>query len=87
MCTYIVETIPTKGSAKSTKGWIDVDRATVSFDHPVHAMTPHTLNIDVTNSKMDASYRVALELDANSARNLANTILAVLEEAPLALQQ
>ena len=39
---------PVEGSAKGPNGgWFRVTDATVYFDHPVHAMAEHTLNIDL----------------------------------------
>jgi hypothetical protein len=38
---------PLEGSAKGPEGsWFHVTDGTVYFDHPVHAMAEHTLNID-----------------------------------------
>jgi hypothetical protein len=79
MCTNIVESVDLIGSAKGASGWMVVDRARVSFDHPAHADLDYSLNIDFVNAATGGVERVALELDATSARDLANTILATLE--------
>ena len=58
------------GSAKGTPSWIPVQEATVYFDHPVHAQHDHTLNIDFRAPDRGPSARVAVELSAQSAREL-----------------
>lgn len=86
MCTYIVEKVKISGSAKGRSGWFSSDEAVVSFDHPVHAMDDHTLNIDFLKSDGSPTDRVALEIRPADALLLAKTILAVLEEAPESLK-
>jgi hypothetical protein len=85
MCTYVTETMPVEGSAKGPQGWFRVTDATVYFDHPVHAMAGHTLNIDLRRPAEGPSARVGLELTADSARTLAHSILRVLDEVPAGL--
>lgn len=82
MCTYITETMPVIGSAKGPDGWFRVTDASVYFDHPVHAMADHTLNIDLRRPVDGPAARVGIELTAESARALATSILRVLDEAP-----
>jgi hypothetical protein len=62
-----------------------VTDATVYFDHPVHAQAGHTLNVDLLNPARGASARVAMELDAVSARALAEAILETLDHVPAGL--
>ena len=62
MCTYITETIGIAGSGKGADGWFRLTDATVYFDHPVHAMAEHTLNIDLTDPAGGPSARLAVEL-------------------------
>jgi hypothetical protein len=62
-----------------------VTGASVYFDHPVHAMAEHTLNIDVADPARGPQARVALELTAESARELVKAINAALAAAPAAL--
>jgi hypothetical protein len=81
MCTMIVEKISIDGSAKGTGGWFHVQQASVSYDHPFHAPVEHALNIDFVNEAMGPSARVAVELNADAARELVRTILAVLDQA------
>jgi hypothetical protein len=81
VCTYVTETLPVTGSAKGATGWIRVTDATVYFDHPVHALADHTLNIDLRRPADGVAARLGIELTADSARSLAETILAVLASA------
>jgi hypothetical protein len=85
MCTYQTEQISVTGSGKGAAGWFTVTNATVYFDHPVHAMADHTLNIDFINPGRGPSARVAVELTAESARELARAIEASLAAVPEAL--
>jgi Family of unknown function (DUF6295) len=82
MCTYLTENIKITGSGKGTAGWFALSDAAVYFDHPVHAAAEHTLNIDFRNPGKGASARVAVELTAESARELARAIEAALAAAP-----
>ena len=86
MCTYQTTTLNVEGSGKGAEGWFPVSDATVYFDHPVHAIADHTLNIDLINPSRGASARVALELDPSSARALAEAILRTLDTIPTGLR-
>lgn len=79
MCTYVTETLQIRGSAKGPQGWFRATDASVYFDHPTHALADHTLNVDVRRPADGTAQRVALELTVDSARQLAETILRVLE--------
>lgn len=79
MCTYVTETLAITGSAKGPQGWFRATDASVYFDHPTHALADHTLNVDLRRPADGSSQRVALELTAGSARQLAETILRVLD--------
>ena len=86
MCTCATVTTDIEGSAKGPGGkWFAVTGASVYFDHPVHAMAEHTLNIDIADPARGPEARVALELTAESARELVNAINAALAAAPAAL--
>jgi hypothetical protein len=86
MCTYATVTADLDGSAKGPNGrWFHVTDGTVYFDHPVHAMADHTLNIDFADPSKGPSARVAVELTAASARELVDAITAALAAAPAAL--
>ncbi|WP_375474546.1 DUF6295 family protein [uncultured Jatrophihabitans sp.] len=83
MCTYATVTAPMTGSAKGPNGaWFRVTDATVYFDHPVHAPAEHSLNIDLAAPARGPSARVAVELTAESARELVAAIQAALASAP-----
>lgn len=84
MCSYITEQIALTGSAKGAAGWMAVDTATIYFDHPYFSALDHTLNIDFVNAAAGAPVRVAVELSAESARELAEKILAALAQGELA---
>ena len=86
MCTYATIKASIDGSAKGPdSAWFHVTDGTVYFDHPVHAMAEHTLNIDFANPTKGASARVAVELTAASARELVAAIEAALTSAPAEL--
>jgi hypothetical protein len=82
VCTYITETLSVAGSARGHDGWMRITDATVYFDHPTHAFADHTLNIDLRRPADGPGARVAIELTADSARALAESILSVLDQAP-----
>lgn len=83
MCTYTTLQTEIDGSAKGPGGaWFHATNATVYFDHPVHAMAEHTLNIDFADPAAGPSQRVAVELTADSARKLVAAIQAALASAP-----
>ena len=75
MCTYVTTTTDASGSAYRGDDWFRVNRAVVYFDHPQDAPLDHALCIDVWGD----GERVAVELDAASARRLAESILAILD--------
>ncbi len=81
MCSYITEKAEIFGSAKGPQGWFHVDTANVYFDHPYHAPLDHSLNIDFVNEANGAQTRVAVEISAESARELVAKIVAALESA------
>jgi hypothetical protein len=83
MCSYATVQIPAEGSAKGpNSSWFAVTDATVYFDHPVHAMAEHTLNIDLAAPARGPAARVALELTADTARELMRAIQAALDSVP-----
>ncbi len=86
MCTYATVNTDLEGSAKGPESkWFHVNHGTVYFDHPVHAMAEHTLNIDFADPAGGPSARVAVELTAASARSLVAAIQAALASAPAEL--
>jgi hypothetical protein len=83
MCTYSTVKAGIDGSAKGPGGsWFHVTDVTVYFDHPVHALAEHTLNIDFAAPAKGPSARVALELTADSARALITAIQDALAAVP-----
>jgi hypothetical protein len=87
MCTYATVRTELDGSAKGPdSSWFHVTDGTVYFDHPVHAMAEHTLNIDFTDPARGAGARVAVELTAASALELVAAIQAALDSAPAELK-
>jgi hypothetical protein len=86
VCTYLTDTLQIAGSGKGPGGqWLRVTDASVYFDHPVHAGFEHTLNVDLRDPARGPSARIALELSASSARQLADAILHMLDTAPAGL--
>ncbi|MGH9172378.1 MAG: DUF6295 family protein [Acidimicrobiales bacterium] len=85
MCTYSTERARIEGSGKGAEGWFDVTEVLAYFDHPYHSHSEHTLNLDFVNSSHGPAARVAVELTAESARELVRCIEAALQAAgPLA---
>ena len=66
------------GALRSPKGWMSVDTANVYYDHPAHAPLDHALGIDFVNEAAGGRERVAVELSAESARELIKQIEAAL---------
>jgi len=85
VCTYLNERLPVAGAGKGATGWFTLTDASVSFDHPVHASPDHSLNIDFLNPQEGPGARVAVELEPESARALAEAILNTLRAAPAGL--
>ena len=81
MCTMIVNQALIQGSGKGRDGWFTVGQVNVSYDHPYHVPLEHALNIDFVNEAEGPGARVAVELTLESARNLVETIHAVLARA------
>jgi hypothetical protein len=75
MCSCRITRIPLTGSAKGQGGWIDLSTAAVCFEHTQHACLEEALCIDLFDATLGT--RIAVELDAASARRLAEAILAV----------
>jgi uncharacterized protein DUF6295 len=85
VCTYQTEYLEIHASAKTANGWTSMTNAIVYFDHPVHFGAGHALMIDFLNPTVGPSARAALEMDPESARALAQTILRSLDTIPDAL--
>lgn len=78
MCTMIAQQVKVNGSGKAGSDWSRLDQVSVSYDHPFNMPLEYSLNLDFTNQ---AGTRVAVELDAESARKLVETIQAVMRQA------
>ena len=81
MCANIVEKAMVRGSGRGKEGWVALDQAFVSYDHPFHSDLEHALNIDFVNQAQGMEGRVAVELTLESARALAGAILAAVGRA------
>ena len=81
MCTMIAQQLNVTGSGKAGTGWFRVDQASVSYDHPFDMPLEYTLNLDFTSQAGNPGLRVAVELDAASARKLVEVIQQVMQEA------
>ena len=82
MCSYLTVPTDVAGSAKGPEGWFSVTTAQVYFDHPFHAPFDHTLNIDFIDPSRGPGARVAVELSAESARRLVQSIEEALATIP-----
>jgi hypothetical protein len=78
MCSYTTMKTSVTGSGKGSRGWFALSHASVYFDHPYHTPLEHTLNIDFIDESSGADARVAVELSAESARRLVESIEAAL---------
>ena len=81
MCTMIAQQLIVNGSGKAGTGWFRLDQASVSYDHPFDMPLEYTLNLDFTNQSAEPGVRVAVELDAASARQLVEVIQQVMNKA------
>ena len=81
MCSMISQQVKIEGCVKGTQGWFTLREADVSYDHPFDAPFEHALNIDFVNESQGPGARVAVELSAEAAQALVDTILAVLDRA------
>jgi hypothetical protein len=78
MCTMIAQQVKIHGSGKVGADWNKIDLASVSYDHPYDMPLEYALSLEFTNQ---SGARVAVELDAASARKLAETIQEVMKRA------
>jgi hypothetical protein len=81
MCTMIAGQVKVNGSGKAGSDWFHVDIASVSYDHPYDMPLEYTLNLDFTAQAGAPGERVAVELDAESALRLVQTIQEVMRQA------
>ncbi|MGH3441704.1 MAG: DUF6295 family protein [Nitriliruptorales bacterium] len=81
MCTSIADRTSVEGSAKGPQGWFTLAQVHLGYDHPVHAALEHAVSLDFVNEELGLGTRVAVELTRESARLLAERLLATLELA------
>ena len=81
MCTMIAQQIKIRGDGKVGGSWFKVDTASVSYDHPFDMPLEYALNLDFTSQSGPPGARVAVELDAISARLLVEAIKEVMRQA------
>jgi hypothetical protein len=78
MCSNIVETGAIAGSGRGVDGWFKLNQAVVTFDHLTHVAAEHAVSIDFVNYDRGPGARVAVELTAESARELIRVIESAL---------
>jgi Family of unknown function (DUF6295) len=81
MCTMIAQQTNVVGSGKAGASWFRVNQVSVSYDHPYDMPLEYALNLDFTNLASGPGARVAVELDAASARKLVEVIQEVMKKA------
>jgi hypothetical protein len=81
MCTTIASGAAVTGSGKGANGWFHVDQVYLGYDHPFHAQLEHAVSIDFVNEVTSTKNRLTVELSRESARELANRLLAIVDEA------
>ena len=79
MCAGTVEVAAVEGSAKGAAGWFPLTRARAVYDHPFHAQSDEALILDFANPDQGAGARLAVELSADSARELVRIIERALD--------
>ena len=80
MGTMICERAEMEGSARGREGWLPLEMANVSYDHPFNAPWEYGVNIDFVNQSQGVGSRVAVELSPESAKRLADTIIEALKK-------
>ena len=68
-------------AVKAAKIGLKLKEANVSYDHPYGMPLEHALNIDFVDESKGPGARVAVELSVDAARQLVQTIQAVLAQA------
>jgi ribosomal protein S3AE len=74
MCTNIATKTSITGSAKIAGRWVNVNQATMSFDHANHTWVDHALRIDFVSGSDAGAERVAVELDLESGKSLLRSL-------------
>jgi hypothetical protein len=78
MCSYITERTAIMAHGKGVAEWLPLTKANVYYDHPVSVPLDHALIIDFTNEAHGPGARVAVEMSAESARELVRAIQGAL---------
>ena len=81
MCTMITSTVPVQGAGKGAAGWFPVTQSSVGYDHASHSDDEHAMLLDFVNYDLGIDARVAVELDLDSARALADQLRVAIELA------
>ena len=81
MCTTITTTSALHGSGKGANGWFHIDQVCLGYDHPFHVQLEHAVSIDFVNEATSTKQRLAVELSRESARQLAQQLLAIVDQA------
>lgn len=81
MCTMIASKTDVFGGGKGAHGWFPISQVIVGYDHTTFMRNEHALLIDFVNPSIDASARVAVELDIASGKALIAQIQAAIDEA------
>jgi hypothetical protein len=79
MCSWTSFHADIAAHGKGIGGWMPLTKANVYYDHPVSAPLDHALIIDLTNEAAGTGARVAVEMSAESARDLLRAIAAALD--------
>ncbi len=74
MCTWTGQRLAVDGHGKGPEEWIRVKSAAVYYNHPAQGTRDHVVVIDFWGDLGPPSARVALELSAASAAELARAI-------------
>ena len=81
MCTMIASKTRVTGGGKGPQGWFPVSELIVGYDHTTFMRNEHALLLDFMNPDLDASARVAVELDIASGKALIAQIQAAIDAA------
>jgi hypothetical protein len=81
MCIDHADATNIVGAGHTKRESMGLSRAVVSFTHPMDLDLEHALCIDFRAGSGDPSERIAVELDTESARELAYSILGALQRA------
>ncbi|WP_322818187.1 DUF6295 family protein [Tepidiforma sp.] len=81
MCTNILVGRDVEGAGFGRNGWFPVTRVSVTYDHPLYVDMEHAVTVDFVDASGPLDARVGVELTVESARALAEALLAACAEA------